>query len=84
MIPDPADNRNAKPPGGAGGPARDDSSCRSSRAAGLTCWLCGYAITDPPHIIGHRDANGRLRVAHRHCQQTLGELDLNLPFPSSR
>lgn len=76
MIPDPAANRNAKPPGGAGGPARDGS--HEPSRAGVSCWLCGYAIIDPPHIIGHRTA-GRIRVAHRYCLRVLGELDLDLP-----
>jgi hypothetical protein len=40
--------------------------------------LCGYAVIDPPRIIGQRHA-GRTRIAHRFCLRTLGELDLDLP-----
>jgi hypothetical protein len=45
---------------------------------GHCCWLCGYAIIDPPQIIGQWHAT-QVRVAHRYCLRVLGELDLDLP-----
>lgn len=75
MIPGPADRRDAKPPGGAGGPARD--ATHDPSRAGISCWLCGYAIIDPPQIIGQYRA-GQVRVAHRYCLRVLGELELDL------
>lgn len=47
-----------------------------------TCWLCGQPVTDPPQIIGQWRVT-QARIAHRHCLRILGELDLNLPFPTS-
>jgi len=41
------------------------------------CWLCGQPIHNPPEIIGHYIA-GQTRLAHRHCLQVLGELELDL------
>lgn len=42
-----------------------------------TCWLCGQPIDDPPEIIGQY-RSGRHMLAHRHCLQVLGELELDL------
>jgi len=78
MIPDPP--RGVETPlvaGGKGGPARDDDEHHGPSRAGL-CWLCGYAIIDPPEVIGHYRAS-RARLAHRYCLRVLGELDLDLP-----
>jgi hypothetical protein len=63
-------------PGGGNSPAWD-AHHGPSQAAGC-CWLCGYAVIDPPLIIGQRHA-GQIRIAHRYCLRVLGELDLDLP-----
>jgi len=66
------------PAGGGNSPAGAPGGPRPGHTS---CWLCGQPIEDPPDIIGHWHAT-RARVAHRHCLRVLGELDLNLPFPT--
>lgn len=76
MIPDPSAETPSRD--GTGGPAGLPPVARP----GQTCWLCGQPVTDPPRITGQIQ-HGRSRLAHRTCMQTLGALDLNLPFPPS-
>ena len=73
MIPDPPTEC---PLVGSG--SADPAGSPPASRPGLCCWLCGYAIIDPPQIIGQRDAD-RVRVAHRYCLRVLGELELDLP-----
>lgn len=75
MIPDPSTAETPIRKDGAGGPARD--AHHGPSRAGMSCWLCGHAVIDPPEIIGHYRAT-RARVAHRGCLRVLGELDLGL------
>ena len=42
-----------------------------------SCWLCDRPVNDPPEVIGQYLA-GQIRLAHRSCLRTLGELELDL------
>lgn len=59
------------------GPVRRDRGQTAPAGPGLTCWLCGQPVNDPPRIIGHYRV-ARATVAHKDCLRILGELDLEL------
>lgn len=80
MIPDPATNRDAKPPGGAGGPARD-GTYEPSRAAGhVQCCICLGLIPLDQYRTARcwMDPEGKTCAAHAHCLRRVGEREIGL------